>query len=84
MGGCHLCPSSVSSTVKGESDKDRTIQALHVMSMLRGYGQPALWGHVSLHFVEKGHLSLSSVLSSANLPDLVYLLQSLQLVTSPN
>ncbi|KAI0218164.1 hypothetical protein LSAT2_030111 [Lamellibrachia satsuma] len=65
--------------VKGESDKDRKFRALHVMSLLRGYGQlfvVELWGHVSQHFVEEGQLDLSEVLSSTNLPDLVYLLQS--------
>ncbi|KAI0237702.1 hypothetical protein LSAT2_011720 [Lamellibrachia satsuma] len=51
-------------------------RALHVMSMLRGYGQPELWGHVSQHFVEEGTLDLSRVLSSTNLPDLLYLLRS--------
>ena len=76
MGGCHLYHSSVSSTVKGERVKDRKLRALHVMSMLRGYGQPELWGHVSQHFVKEGQLNLSEVLSSANLPDLLYLLQS--------
>ena len=73
---CHLYHSSVSSTVKGESAKDRKLRALHVMSMLRGYGQPELWGHVSQHFVKKGKLDLSELLSNTNLPDLVYLLQS--------
>ncbi|KAI0218558.1 hypothetical protein LSAT2_029761 [Lamellibrachia satsuma] len=62
--------------VKGESVKDRKLRALHVMSMLRGYGQPELWGHVSQHFVKKGKLDLSELLSNTNLPDLVYLLQS--------
>ena len=67
----------VSSTVKDdEHDEDRKLQALHVMSMLRGYGQPELWRHVSQHFVNEGQLNLSEVLSSTNLPDLVYLLQS--------
>ncbi|KAI0225780.1 hypothetical protein LSAT2_023463 [Lamellibrachia satsuma] len=64
------------SKVEEESNQARKLRALRVMSMLRGYGEPGLWGHVSQQFVKEGQLDLSSVLSRTNLPDLLYLLQS--------
>ena len=64
----------VLSTVKDEID--RKFRALRVMSMLREYGQPELWSYVSKHFVMEGQLDLSEVLSSMNLQDLLYLLET--------
>ena len=66
----------VSSTVKGESDRERKLRVLHVMSMLGGYGQPDLCVLVSQHFIKADRLDLSSVLSSTNLPDLLFLLKA--------
>ena len=65
---------SISSAVKDEID--RKFRALRVMSMLREYRQPELWSYVSKQFVIEGQLDLSEVLSSKNLPDLLYLLEA--------
>ncbi|KAK2183770.1 hypothetical protein NP493_296g02045 [Ridgeia piscesae] len=46
------------------------------MSMLQKYKQPKLWGYVSQHFVIKGELDVSKVLTVTNFPDVIYILTS--------
>ena len=49
-------------------------RVLHVLSLLRHYGQAELWRHVSSDILEDGELDVSRVMSSAQLPDLTFLL----------
>ena len=51
-------------------------RALDVLRLLREFAEPQLWHEVSHHIVSDGELDISGVITSANLPDLEFLLNS--------
>ncbi|KAI0230385.1 hypothetical protein LSAT2_019268 [Lamellibrachia satsuma] len=59
-----------------EDEDGSKSRILHVLSLLRQYEQPELWRDVSSDILEDGELDVSNVMSSAQLPDLTFLLAS--------
>ena len=61
---------------KGEGKDGSKRRVLHVLSLLRQYGQADLWRHVKDDILKDGELNVSCVISSVQLPDLTFLLAS--------
>ncbi|KAK2165860.1 hypothetical protein NP493_1347g00016 [Ridgeia piscesae] len=60
----------------GGSNNPQGKRVLRVSSLIRGYGKPALWGHVCQHLVVDGVVDVRYVLTRAGLEDLSYVLTS--------